>query len=421
MIEQQSPTDASTPRPRGTIRVLELAVPALVLVAAAPAAVRYLSRAGFSPAFVLPMTVLLALVGWSAPVRSAVLRTYAAFAVPLSTWLLLSSIASGSQESICTAAATALWFLLLIPGLAKLASDRRADRAIRFGFVVGASVFLLQAAARLAQGQTVFEGGQAVGLGGANRNLVSLVVLVALALYGLDPRRGIIGRLLLVVPGALLIGSGASRSGLAAVLAIPVLWLLLADGRRSIAIRGARVGGVLLLVLTFTAQFGVLPVAGLERLTTTDLSAPTDTGDQVRNALLDKSQDILLSNPVLGIGLGQFSSTPHPAIEAIPVASTRESARRANAHNTYLEVGAAGGFPALLLLTGLHAWLFLALVRRAGQSLDVRTAAVTLMSVCAFITFHSVLGSIVHLTVVLCLAALVRAERGDEVADARAI
>jgi O-antigen ligase len=95
-------------------------------------------------------------------------------------------------------------------------------------------------------------------------------------------------------------------------------------------------------------------------------SAGDETSADTHVALLHGGIRLILANPVLGVGLDNFMSR-------IPDYVTREEASRMDrvarvAHNSYVEVGAEVGIPALLVFLGILVSNFISLEKVARRS-----------------------------------------------------
>ena len=129
-----------------------------------------------------------------------------------------------------------------------------------------------------------------------------------------------------------------SRSGFLAIIlcAIICLYQFGIKGKRMYLVGGAAFG--LLILMIAAPFFGLYPKIWATRMTsivTTDLENTYDNGSrEARQELLKESLGYMTTHPIFGVGPGNFASV---------------SGTWRVAHNTYTELGAEAGLPALAL------------------------------------------------------------------------
>jgi putative inorganic carbon (hco3(-)) transporter len=184
--------------------------------------------------------------------------------------------------------------------------------------------------------------------------MLNLLIPFAAALF--VSGRGVAQRL--VTACALLLSIAAviatfSRAGFLTLAALGVVALVAAARRRPLAALGA--------VLVLAVSSPLIPAGYLERVSTiTNISADTTGSAQGRWSDWTAATEIVVRNPLTGVGLGQN----------VLALNQQRGATWREIHNVYLQYAVDLGLPGLLLFL----WLFVALFRTAGR---VRRRAVT--------------------------------------------
>ena len=184
--------------------------------------------------------------------------------------------------------------------------------------------------------------------------MLNLLIPFAAALF--VSAHGVVQRL--VAACALLLSIAAviatfSRAGFLTLAALGVVALVAAARRRPLAALGA--------VLVLAVSSPLIPAGYLERVSTiTNISADTTGSAQGRWSDWAAATEIVVRNPLTGVGLGQN----------VLALNQQRGATWRYVHNVYLEYAVDLGLPGLLLFL----WLFVALFRTAGR---VRRRAVT--------------------------------------------
>ena len=179
--------------------------------------------------------------------------------------------------------------------------------------------------------------------GDPNYEALSLVVVVPLAIWLVRyEQRGLwkwAGRICtpILVFGVFV---SQSRGGVLALTVMAVLaWV---DSRHKIRLMvGVAVAGLLMLVIG--------PSKTYERIQQIQIKGQAETGAEIstrcRFELLRAGIHMMEAHPVFGVGLGQYKSAEY---HYNPVLNLIEPAPQI-AHNTYVQLGAEGGIPALAL------------------------------------------------------------------------
>lgn len=205
------------------------------------------------------------------------------------------------------------------------------------------------------------------GMAYSNTNDLALVMVMgmpALMFLFMDSTRGILQRLAalgMLMAAFLLMLSTGSRGGLLGFFAVCAFLLY----HQSWAVRLRAFAGLAVLVLI---GFASAPDAMLRRLTTfmssqqpqgadpiSDANYGPDPGDDYtgiaaasaegRWYLVKQAAELLVRNPVLGVGFGMFMVGQNEL--ALDQGASRGSWK--GAHNMYLQVGSENGFPGLYL------------------------------------------------------------------------
>jgi putative inorganic carbon (hco3(-)) transporter len=152
-----------------------------------------------------------------------------------------------------------------------------------------------------------------------------------------------------------------SRSGFLAILVCGLvsLYQFGLKGRRIHLVAGA---GVSILLLAIAAPvFGLYPKIWIARMESTVMGRIKDSYDQgsreAREELMKESFSDMVTHPVFGVGPGNFGSF---------------SGTWRVAHNTYTELGAEAGFPAIFLFL-LVLWRAFTNLRRVQKSAYYKT------------------------------------------------
>lgn len=205
------------------------------------------------------------------------------------------------------------------------------------------------------------------GMAYSNANDLALVMVIGIpALYFIfaDPRRGMLGRLAalaLLAPTLYVFVSAGSRGGLLGFVAVAafLLW------RQSWAVRMRTLAGLMVVCILVALA---APDLIMRRLTTFMVSetevdpisstsfGPEDGPDdnyteiaaasaQGRWHLMKQATELMLRNPVIGVGYGMFMV----AENELAVGSGRSRGSWKGTHNMYLQVGSENGLPGLFV------------------------------------------------------------------------
>jgi O-antigen ligase len=228
--------------------------------------------------------------------------------------------------------------------------------------------------------------------------MVLLVGAIVAALVASYPRGGYMG----IGFGALAMVAALGRR------ALPALGALAAGGVvvAGLAVGGALPGPVLDRLTSITAQLQIYDVRGVE-------ATPETFAQLERLAHWQAAGNMFLSNPWLGVGIGNFNVVyPKFAVAEWPYS-------RGHAHNYYLhalaETGLAGlaAYGAVLATALVAAGRALRHARRAGTGADLALVigalgvVVTIMGHSVFENLH-VLNMGIHWAAVIALLYLVR-------------
>ena len=211
---------------------------------------------------------------------------------------------------------------------------------------------------------------------------------IGLALLRMEKRRlfrfGVAGALLITILGLVL---SASRGALVALAAVFLFAFLRSNFWRK---RLVLVGGLMVLLSV------ALPQSPMSRLFSPSKSDSESI--ELRKQLIRAGFHMVAEQPVMGVGLGNFrrGAAPFLTTEAMPFLGGNIWL---TAHNTYLEVAAELGLPALLILLGLifESWRGLARIQRDASDAKSQLQAVcfglqgslvAFLMVSVFITAH---------------------------------
>jgi hypothetical protein len=393
--------DRRSPEPETGHPLRHLALLAGLFLLGASAPLRQLASPAVGGVTVaLMVAVATAFVGWGAAPLHDTIRSYMTWAVPFGVLVVIGWVAAWRVESLSAAGFVVLWLAVLVPGLANLCRDRAYRTALLRGFAAGTGVFMVVALSRLLSGRPALD-----VVGGAvvpqfldiNRNAVDLVVLVCLPLL-LAPR--ILGlprwaRVVGILLGLNWLLTSGGRTALVGLLLVPCLLYAFAPRGLRPAARFAAAVGVLFLVgvLAVGAVASQLPASDrLAQLQGGDISA----SDEIRVLLLRKAWAFGWDSPVVGIGIGNFEGRYHPLVEQATRIDIRDGAISKPAHNTYLEVFAAMGFPGVVAFFGMLAVPLLAF-RRRRRVADSMYFLSSYFLLLFGIAFHSSLGTFLYL------------------------
>lgn len=282
-------------------------------------------------------------------------------------WSIAPSITIGRANTVVQLAIMA-WLLH------QLVRDDRDLDFVWQAFVLGCCVMI-------GTGLLTFLGGSPDGfrdVGGRNPNGFAIIAALGIPMaWGLASRRahGWLSTLNTLYPILAVIGVviAASRGGLVvAVVALTVIPLLVRAGSvlPRVLLFTAVVGGI---VATFAYAPALLPQIqdNLDRLAETDeqLLGGTLTG---RTRIWSVGVDVYLSSPVVGIGVGTFSTAVEPFF-----------GRRRAPHNAFLSVAVGAGFIGLILFMGVvllpAASIFTLSTRRVEQAVLFIALVVAMM------------------------------------------
>jgi O-antigen ligase len=369
-----------------------------------------------TPTFALMLG--LATLGYWVGVTDAVLRRFLSWALAFSGFAVISLAANTGLGPLKGSAGILLW-MLAIPGLATVCTDRRRFRALILGLVIGATVLLVVVVSRFLRGVQLLDAAHPQLLG-LNRNAIdlSIVWLIPPVLWSPTFNAPRFARWLFVAASVLWLTNSHGRTGLVALILVPLVFASLKPtGGASRGVRIAVIIGV--GVLFYTALPALFPnVPAVQRITRYETAKRT-AADDIRTLLNEKSIALAKKHPVTGVGFNRYENQYDPVIEKARTAHIREDSLTLPAHNTYYEILATTGIPGFLLFIGALLVPLIAGIRHA-TSRDVQAVTAGYVIVLFCVTFHTSYGAIIALPLTLTLAAIARA-RADEEATAAAL
>ena len=402
--------------------LLSIAFAYLGFDAAYPKIVSY-EAGGVSIALALGLA--LAVLGWARRPRIGGLKSYVPWAAALGFWAVLSAVGAWRPSSVRGAVATAVWIVVIVPGLASLLRDRKNLNALLFGWTAAASVFVVVGGVRLLRGQPVLDViqldvtkrlEQGVILG-VDRNAVNvhLLFIVPFLLAAVGPRPLRIVRWPLLGLSVLWLVYSGGRSGLAGLAVMALLFGMFQPGtsKRIRLVLAALFTGVLLF--TFIQSAGGRASTSTERFTDLVRGKRSD-GDEVRKLLLLKAWNLALEQPFFGIGFDRFETTYHPVVETASNSRVRKIVDLLTEHNTYAQVMGEMGFVGLFFFVGMF-WSLLRLGLRNRGDPVTRTATCGFAVVAFVVFFQSALGVTIFYPMAVVLGASAAAHEARPLRD----
>jgi hypothetical protein len=314
----------------------------------------------------------LSLVGWRRIEWTSTMKRYVGWALGLSAWVAISSVAAWAPVPLYRGRMFVLWLLVIVPGLASLLRDKVRRIAFASGLVAGASVFSAVAAYRLVRGVSVFDLGPTYPdkfgsynerfwharayMLGQSRNTAAVVVVMVLPLLlsPLLPRRVRALRWPLVVLSVTwIMFSGSRIAVLGSILVVLTAVLMQSGGARRV-----RVLYVALLAVT-VITLGIQEIGGQATVAVDRLAKGSDEGPStdIRTLGVRKSWHVALEHPLFGIGFGGIAGYYHPVVDEGANRNVRQQVLQGVSQNGYTGLMAEAGFPAfalfLLLIAGL--------------------------------------------------------------------
>lgn len=194
-------------------------------------------------------------------------------------------------------------------------------------------------------------------LANPNDYATHLIVTMPFLLFVFYVSRSFILRaaaLILLPAGIFVIFRTGSRGALLALIAMLVFILIRATPMQRVVLGAVfvAVSAVSLAVVPKSVFFRYANLFGANEIATdqqtTELMRAAEGSEQARTLLLKSSISLMLANPVLGVGPGQFA----PAQADIAKENGKRGAWQVT-HNSYTELGCEAGIPGLLLLISL--------------------------------------------------------------------
>lgn len=159
--------------------------------------------------------------------------------------------------------------------------------------------------------------------------------------------------------GALLLGATAviltfSRAGFLTLVTTFIMFIVILARRRS-------PGAAAALMIAALAVPPLLPEGYMQRLSTiTDLAADATGSAQGRYQDLALAGEVILHNPIIGVGIGQ---------DVLAMREERGGEGWTSVHNAYLQYAVDLGLPGVLLFVWLHVSCF-----RSARAIEVRAS-----------------------------------------------
>jgi O-antigen ligase len=219
--------------------------------------------------------------------------------------------------------------------------------------------------------------------------LILMVPFLALVLF--TPRRSVLVRIAVVGPliyGIYLILSTGSRGGLVATGLVAIYILAKLPMRlKLLAVAAFSVGGVLFVT--------ALPRETFDRLMTvfSQVQVDSSAGEsaQVRREILKHAAVDMITHPVFGVGPGQFGD--YTGKETRHADGSGSPGLWYQTHNTYLQVGAEDGLPALAFFLAALGSTFRLLSRVYSRTLRPKaTDEIRKLNLAAFCMLISMVG-----------------------------
>jgi O-antigen ligase len=364
--------------------------------------------------FSLQLAVALAVgwIGWQGLKTWPALRSYRRFALALSVWTCVSSIAAWDTSALYWSATTAIWLLFIVPGVANLLRHETNRKALIVGIFGAALAYAFTGLGRLAIGREVFDmpNPDRGLLLGVKRGLVNarLVYVVPFFVANAPP---LARRLRWVGAAAAVAGIIVSggRAGLVALAVVCLTYAVMRPGT-SQKLKALLTAALLGLVLvTAIGEFGGQAVVGKNRLVSY-IRGERTSGDEKREAWLKRAWHVGLKNPAFGIGYGNVEGTPDEALDEIRNRQGRQRAVDVGVHNTYAQVFAEFGVPGALAFV----LLLLSLLRRGWAERarpEVLAATSGLVGLMLVMVFNPIALSFVYFPLAYLVGALGEPDR----------
>jgi O-antigen ligase len=257
--------------------------------------------------------------------------------------------------------------LLLVATRALISTEERMRKAVRMMILVSACASLWLYKAHFLQHISRVEGLEQ----DANYEALTLVTGIPLAVWMVRYETGIWWKRMGAVCAGLMAGGvllTQSRAGLIATVVMGLAAVVVS--RRKMLTLG-------LLVIVLALGVTIAPAGVTDRFRSIKIEGAASNGDEdstrTHFELLKAGLAMIESNPLTGIGLGQFKDlAPNYNRELLQVAR-----RRYIAHNTYIQIAAETGLPVLFLFLALVATAFIncRAVRRSTNAPLARMAA----------------------------------------------
>lgn len=366
----------------------------------------------------LVVALALGWIGWHGLKVWPALRTYLLYAGALSVWFCVSSIAAWEASALLWSAVASVWLLFIIPGLANLLRRQRYRASLMVGILAAVLAFALTGVGRLVAGREVFDlpnPGRSVLLG-TKRGLVNARLLFAIPFFVMnEPRMRWFRWIGAALATAGIVISGG-RSGL---LGLAVVALVMTISRPGAAqkLRNILAAGLVgLLFVTLVAEFGGQALIGQNRLVAY-IRGERTTSDQVREAQLKRAWRTAVANPFFGVGYGNLESQrDEDAFAVVRNPLSRERAIEGGVHNTYAQILAEFGFPALIAFLMLTFALLRAAVASRDRA-DMRALLAGFTGTMLMMVFHNLAVSFLYMALAYLVGALgdqTEVPRGEE-------
>jgi hypothetical protein len=360
----------------------------------------------FAPTFLVG-TVVGALGYWRG-ITEPELRRYFGWIAPFLMVAVISLVAANQLGSLRKSGGTLTW-LVLVPGIAVMVTDRRRFRALLSGLVIGSSVLLTVVVYRYVRGASVLDKGYLQFLG-EPRNGVDITIVWLIPIVMRSKTLGLprLARWVFLVAAIIWLISSEGRTGFIALLLIPGIYFLLKPA--TLVTRATRLFAAGFIGFLVYASLVSTPIPGIpatERISRYS-SAERTQSDEIRLLLNEKSIALTKKHPVFGVGFFLYEGQYDPVIEKGRTEHIRSEALILPAHNSYYNILATTGIAGFLFYVGALLTPLLYGVRASGDT-DARALTTAFFIVLFCITFHTSGGSQLPLAMAVTLAAAVRA------------
>ncbi len=354
----------------------------------------------------LLVAATLATLGWLRMSSWPALGRYLRYALALSVWLVISSIAAWRTSALYWAATESVWLLILIPGIANLVRNRTNRKALFVGMAAAALTFAFTGLGRIAAGREIFDEPVSRGLIlGLKRSLTNPRLLFVIPFFvANDPRVTPKLRWLAAGVGTAGVVASGGRAGVATLPVVALTFALLKPGITG-KLRGlvvsALVGALLLFGIT---EFGGQASLGQDRLLSFIRGERTNS-DEFREAQLERAWHIGTRHLAFGAGYNGLSGIDDPAFNEIRLPGLRRNAKEGGVHNTFAQVFAEFGLPGLILFL-----FFLASLIRAGiaerRRGEIRAGTAGLVAIVLSMLFDPLTMSFVYPPIIYLIGGL---------------